>query len=85
MRILPSLALSALILAPIAAQAQSRPPEDARPLSEILAIVEEREGVVSFTDIDWDRDGYWEVEFFTETGKVEMNIDPITGEPRMDD
>lgn len=36
------------------------------------------------TEIEWDEDGYWEIEYFTTTGRlrvrVKVNVDPVTGE-----
>ncbi|MFA7433602.1 MAG: PepSY domain-containing protein [Gemmobacter sp.] len=59
------------------------PPEGAKPLSEILAKVEAGHNVAWIDEVDWDDDGYWEVEFYTPDGaKVEIRLDPVTGEPR---
>jgi hypothetical protein len=36
-----------------------------------------------FKEVEWDDDGYWEVEFYrTDGSEVEVDIDPWTGEPR---
>lgn len=59
------------------------PPADARPLSEILRIMEERENVAWFEEIEWDDDGYWEIEFHRVGGEsAEVRVDPRTGEIR---
>ncbi len=80
MRALMLLAATTLLATPALAQ----PPEGALPLSEILAIVEAREGVTYLEEIEWDDDGYWDMEFHTANGSTEVRIDPRTGE-RHDD
>ncbi|MFD1911385.1 PepSY domain-containing protein [Halodurantibacterium flavum] len=81
MKTIRTLALGALIALPGALAAQDRPPENAMPLSELLAMIEDREAVVYFEEVEWDDDGYWDVEFHTETGRTTMRIDPVSGEP----
>jgi len=54
------------------------PPDNAKPLSAIVQAVENR-GIGAITEIEFD-DGVWEVEFRRDGKKVEMDIDPITGE-----
>jgi uncharacterized membrane protein YkoI len=81
-RSLPAILLAVLVTtgAPAAADA---PPEDALPLSEILRMIEERDDVRYFKEVEWDDDGYWEVEFYrTDGSEVEVGIDPRTGDPR---
>lgn len=80
-----SLSFVALMLAPGAALAQDRPPADAQPLSQILATLEEDLGdTLAFIDeVDWDDDGYYEVEYYTTDGReVKVRLDPVTGQPR---
>lgn len=75
------IALSALLLLPASALAQ--PPADAMPLSQILASIETEGEFSHFDEIDWDDDGYWEIEYYRIDGaKVEINVDAVTGEPR---
>lgn len=77
--VLPTLA--AVLALPAAALAQ--PPAGALPLSDILAMVEQREDVAYFDEVEWDSDGYWEVEFYRPDGaQVEIDIDPLTGDNR---
>jgi hypothetical protein len=54
------LAASALALAPIAAAADDRPPtpEERAQIEEVLRA----EGFTSWEEIEWDDDGYWEVD-----------------------
>jgi uncharacterized membrane protein YkoI len=81
-RSLPAILLVALVAAGAPAAADA-PPEDALPLSEILRMIEERDDVRYFKEVEWDDDGYWEVEFYrTDGSEVEVDIDPRTGEPR---
>ena len=67
-----------------AAQAQVRgqtPPADGMPLPALLAEVQARENVAWFDEVNWDDDGYWEIEFGRQGGgKVEIRVDPITGD-----
>ncbi|NMG38586.1 PepSY domain-containing protein [Chelativorans sp. ZYF759] len=75
------IALSALVFLPTAALAQ--PPADAMPLSEILASIESEADFSHFDDVDWDDDGYWEIEYYRADGaKVDVDIDPVSGQPR---
>lgn len=79
---------SALLLACLAtsaAQAQDQdraPPSNARPLSEIVAMVEKRDGFRYIDEVEWDEDGFWEVTYFTaDRAKVEIRYDPVSGDP----
>ncbi len=76
-------ALAGLIaLAAPVAFAQNRPPENALPLSQIVTALEAG-GAQAFSEIEWDDDGYWEVEYWNAEGnRVEVRIDPLTGQPR---
>lgn len=65
------------------AVADTPPPADALPLSGILAQVEADNDLRYIEEVEWDDDGYWEVEFIREDGgKVKLKIDPLTGTPR---
>jgi hypothetical protein len=60
------------------------PPEKAMKLSEIVAKVEGRDQFRYIDQIDWDEDGYYDIVYFTsDKAKVEIKIDPVTGESRM--
>ena len=75
------IALSALVFLPSAALAQ--PPADAMPLSQIIASIEGQADFGYIKEVDWDDDGYWEVEYYRADGaKVEVDIDPVSGQPR---
>lgn len=75
------IALSAFALLPASAFAQ--PPADAMPLSQILATIESEANFSHFDEIDWDDDGYWEIEYYRADGaKVDIDIDPVSGRPR---
>jgi len=74
---------AALLMAGAPALAQSAPPENALPLSEVIAQIEAMEGVHYIDEVDWDDDGYWEIEYYLRNGtKVEVKIDPVTGAVR---
>lgn len=74
----------ALLAAP-SAQAQEpdrAPPADARPLSEIVAAVEKRDGFRYIDEVEWDEDGFWNVTYYTsDRAKVEIRYDPVSGDP----
>ncbi|WP_410218744.1 PepSY domain-containing protein [Paracoccus sp. (in: a-proteobacteria)] len=72
----------AVILTPTALIAQDMPPADSMPLSEILARIETDLGeeLAHFEEVDWDDDGYYNVEYRTANGSdAEMRVDPVTG------
>jgi hypothetical protein len=74
---------AALLMAGAPALAQSAPPEGALPLSEVIAQIEATEGVHFIDEVEWDDDGYWEIEYYLRNGtKVEVKIDPVTGAVR---
>ena len=57
------------------------PPVDAIPMSQIAAAIESVDGFGYFEEIEWDDDGYWEVEYRDVEGRrVKTKIDPISGE-----
>ncbi|RST86703.1 PepSY domain-containing protein [Aquibium carbonis] len=65
------------------AAAFAQPPRDARPLSEILATIEASGDVAYFDEVEWDSDGYWEIEYYrADGGKVKIDVDPVSGETR---
>jgi hypothetical protein len=72
-----------LALSAAPALADRTPPAEALPLSAIITALEARYDIRFIDEIDWDEDGYWEVELFTNDGaKIELKLDPVTGEPR---
>ncbi|MGL4414981.1 PepSY domain-containing protein [Roseinatronobacter monicus] len=72
----------ALALSAGPALADRTPPAKALALSEIVAALESQYDIHFIDDIDWDDNGYWDVEFFTRDGaKVDLKIDPVTGRP----
>lgn len=65
-----------------ATPSMARPPDNALPLSQILSDLEASENLHYFDEIEWDSDGYWEVEYYRPDGaKVKIKIDPLTGQP----
>ena len=76
--------LAAILVVPsLATPALAQPPADAKPLSEVLAALEQSENVAWFDEIDWDDDGYWEIEKRRQGGgSVEIKVDPVSGEIR---
>jgi hypothetical protein len=61
--------------------AAAAPPDDALPLSQILERFEAETEFAYFDEVEWDNDGYWEIEYYrTDGAKVEVDVDPRTGE-----
>jgi hypothetical protein len=59
------------------------PPADAKPLSQILQSLEQQGDVTYFDEVEWDDDGYWEIEYFSKAGtKTKLRVDPISGQRR---
>lgn len=83
MRLFAAAVLAAL--SPAVGQADTAPPEGAMQLSDVLAALEDREaeGLAFIEDVEWDDDGYWEVEYRGPDGaETKVTLDPMTGEPR---
>ena len=80
MRFLPIAFFATLLTLPAAAQ--SLPPANSLPLSQVIASVEKNQPVRVFTEVEWDDDGYWDIEFVnTSNRRSSVRIDPISGEP----
>ena len=59
------------------------PPDNALKLSEIVAKIEARDQFRYVSEINWDDEGFYNVIYFTtDKAKVEMKIDPATGQPK---
>jgi hypothetical protein len=74
------LAAGLLAIAPLAAFADDRPRtnEERAQIEEVLRA----EGFTSWDEIEWDDDGYWEIEYHRADGaSTEVRIDPMTGQP----
>lgn len=70
-------------LAALPLRADAPPPPGALPLSQVIALLEAEGGIAYIDEVEWDDDGYWEVEYLTSDGrKVEVKLDPLTGLPR---
>ena len=68
----------ALIAVTAAVALGDKPPEGAKPLSEVIKSLEDQ-GYKPITDVELD-DGKWEIEAYTKAGKRELKVDPVTGE-----
>ena len=80
---LPLAALPLLGLLIFAPPALAAPPSDAKPLSEIIKMLEDREDVAYFEEVEWDDDGHWDIEYVRSGGgEVEIEVDPVSGQPR---
>ncbi|WP_309082613.1 PepSY domain-containing protein [Chelativorans sp.] len=78
-------AAAMLLYGPLQAQeAEERqiPPENALKVSEIVARIEARPDFRYLDEVDWDEEGHYQIVYFTtDKARVEMNINPVTGEP----
>jgi hypothetical protein len=77
----------ALLMLCAAAQAQtdplSVPPQNAMKLSQIIAKIEQRENFHYVSDIEWDREGNYNITYYTsDNAKVELKIDVVTGQAK---
>lgn len=58
---------------------QDRPPAGSLPASEVLRQLEQRPDYASLHEMEWDDDGYWEVEYRTLDGGLrKLRIEPRT-------
>ena len=74
---------AALLSTAFAAPALAQPPANSLPLSQIIATIEAEANFGYIDEIEWDSDGYWEIEFYrADGGKVEIDIDPVSGQVR---
>jgi hypothetical protein len=79
--------LLALIAISSAAQAQatsiSAPPPSSKKLTEILAKIEGRDKFKFIYEVDWSQTGFYEIYYYTtDNAKVELHIDPVSGDAK---
>jgi Peptidase propeptide and YPEB domain len=70
--------------APALAQEGTKlPPPNAIKLSAIVAKVEQRADFRYVERLEWDTGGYYDIIYFTtDKAKVEIKINPVSGEPQ---
>lgn len=75
-----SVCTAMLFASVLAAQAvlAERPPSDAKPLSEIVKILESQ-GYAPVVDVEFD-DGVWEVEAYRDGAKMKLKVNPESGD-----
>lgn len=72
--------LAAALLTATSVSAFATAPEGAK-LSDIIAKIEQTADLQYIDEVDWNDRGYYEIEYFLKNGaKVEIKIDPKTGE-----
>lgn len=77
------LLFATLILTAPSIAVAAPPPQNAKPLSEIIQALEAQGDVHYFDEIEWDDDGYWEIEYVRADGsKAKVRLDPVSGQPR---
>lgn len=84
--LIPVLAIFAMA-APAGADDDDRPPRNALPLSQIIAMVEQQRPVAYFKEVEWDDDDddHWEIEYVSPQGReVEIKVHAVTGRIRGD-
>lgn len=65
-----------------AALADPPPPQDAKPLSQLLQSIEKTADFGYIDEVEWGA-GAYEVEYYTKTGtKKKVYIDPVSGKQR---
>jgi len=82
-----AVAFASAALVPGIALAQSTsatvPPPNAMKLSEMIAKVEKRDQFQYVSEADWSQSGYYEITYYTtDKAKVQINLDPVTGQPK---
>lgn len=78
--LLPAFAAALVLSGP--ALADRPPPPDAKPLSEVVRMLEATGDVVFIDEVDWE-DTHWEIEYVSKAGgKKKVRLDPVTGQPR---
>ena len=73
-----TLLLALLIFSSNTSLANSKPPENALPLSEIIMSLE-TQGYKPIVEVDLDR-GVWEIEAFKDGQKRELKVNPLNGD-----
>ncbi len=59
------------------------PPDNGKKLSEIVAGIEARDKFRYIDEVEWNDSGYYDVTYFTtDKAKVELKIDPVSGQPK---
>jgi hypothetical protein len=63
--------------------APSNPPQKSMKLSQLIAQVEQRDKFQYVKDIEWEEEGYYDVIYYTtDKAKVEVKLDPVSGQPK---
>jgi hypothetical protein len=84
-RILALCAASALACGQAHAQTSASPvpPQNSMKLSELVAKVESRDKFQYVKEIEWESEGYYDVTYYTtDKAKVEIKLDPVSGQPK---
>ncbi|MGR6034274.1 MAG: PepSY domain-containing protein [Candidatus Nitrosoglobus sp.] len=69
--------ISALAVSSAIALADEKPPQNIKPLSEIVTSLEQQ-GFKQITEIEFEK-GKWEVEVYQDNQKRELEVDPSSG------
>jgi hypothetical protein len=84
LKIVTAASAASLLLAgsALAQNAARLPPPNAKKLSEIIAKIEQRPDFRYIHEVEWDDGGYEVTYYTTDRAKVEIKLDPVTGEPK---
>ena len=59
------------------------PPQNGMKLSQLIAKVEQRDKFQYVKEIEWEQEGYYDVTYYTtDKAKVEIKLDPVSGQPK---
>jgi hypothetical protein len=82
-RILIALAIASIFAGGAMAQTPPQPPAKGIKLSEIISKIEGRDKFQYVYTVEWSTSGYYIVTYFTsDKAKVEIKLDPVTGETK---
>ena len=75
--------VAALLLSPLAlplAWGKEMPPQNAKPLSDLIKMAEQRPDFHAIKEVEFE-DGAYEIEYYTKEGaEKELKINPVSGE-----
>lgn len=82
-RLLIAAAALAIGFGPALADSPSQPPPNGMKLSQIIAKIESRDKFAYVSEIGWSTSGYYDIVYQTsDKAKVEIKIDPVSGEAK---
>jgi hypothetical protein len=81
--VLIALAVISLSAGSAFAETAAQPSAKAMKLSQIISKVEGRDKYAYISELTWSQNGYYDIIYFTsDKAKVEIKVDPVSGEPQ---